>query len=91
LYEGFGLPVLEALASGVPTLTSNCSSLPEVAGGAAWLVEPDDFDALRQGVEKVICDDDWRGVAIEKGLEVAKGMSWEKCARQTIAVYKSLS
>ncbi|WP_176056998.1 glycosyltransferase family 1 protein [Paraburkholderia sp. BCC1876] len=91
LYEGFGLPVLEALASGVPTLTSNCSSLPEVAGGAAWLVEPDNHDALREGIEKVITDDIWRVTAIQRGLDVAREMTWQKCARQTVAVYESLS
>lgn len=91
LYEGFGLPVLEALASGVPTLTSNSSSLPEVAGGAAWLVEPDDHLALLNGIEKVICDDVWRATAIIKGFDVTKEMTWERCARQTAAVYKTLN
>ncbi|WP_341319329.1 glycosyltransferase family 1 protein [Paraburkholderia sp. IMGN_8] len=91
LYEGFGLPVLEALASGVPTLTSNSSSLPEVAGGAAWLVEPDDHVALREGIEKVISDDVWRAAAIKRGLDVASEMTWERCARRTAAVYKALN
>lgn len=86
IYEGFGLPVLEAMASGVPTLTSNSSSLPEVAGGAAWLVEPDDHDLLREGIEHVLCDELWRGAAVTRGLHVASSMTWDLCAKQTLDV-----
>lgn len=84
VYEGFGLPVLEAMASGVPTLTSNSSSLPEVSGGAAWLVEPDEHDLLRDGIEKVLCDDLWREVATTRGLEVASTSTWQRCAQRTL-------
>ncbi|MFM0044178.1 glycosyltransferase family 4 protein [Paraburkholderia sediminicola] len=87
VYEGFGLPVLEAMASGVPTLTSNSSSLPEVAGGAAWLVVADDHEDLRNGIEHVLCDDAWRDAAITRGLLVSSALTWERCAQRTLEVY----
>ncbi len=91
VYEGYGLPVLEALASGVPTLTSDSSSLPEVAGGAAWLVSPDDDDALRAGVERVLSDDTWREAARIDGLRVASRRDWQGCAEATLALCRRLA
>lgn len=88
LYEGFGLPVLEALASGTPTLTSNRSSLPEVAGDAALLVDPEDVDALTTGLEHLLTDTEWRTGAVECGLRQASLFSWERCVDETVAVYR---
>ncbi|MGN4150084.1 glycosyltransferase family 4 protein [Burkholderia gladioli] len=90
VYEGFGLPVLEALASGVPTLTSNSTSLPEVAGGSARLVSPDHDDELRDGIETVLKDDVWRAAAVAKGLEVAARRDWASCAERTLALCRRL-
>lgn len=88
LYEGFGLPVLEAMASGVPVLTSDRASLPEVAGGAALLVNPEDTEAMTAGLEQLLTDNDWRSVAVNQGLRQAQRFSWERCIEETVAVYQ---
>lgn len=90
IYEGFGLPVLEAMASGVPVLTSDCSSMPEVSSGAALLVAPLDAGALRLGIERVIEDEPWRAVARQRGLQVASEHSWDRCIERTLAVYQKV-
>ena len=89
-YEGFGLPVLEAMTLGTPVITSNTSSLPEVAGDAALLIEPNDSKKIAEAILKVIGDSQLRIDLIEKGKERAKLFSWEKTATETLKAYKSL-
>ena len=87
LYEGFGLPVLEAMASGVPVVCSNSSTLPEVTGGAAAMCEAQDVEALRELINRALQDENWRNQAIGKGLLQAAKFSWQRCATETVAVY----
>ncbi len=82
-YEGFGLPVLEAMACGIPVVTSNVSSLPEVAGDAAIYIDPHSVDALVDGIRKILSDEDLRKSCIRKGLERSKSFTWERCAIKT--------
>lgn len=88
LYEGFGLPVLEAMACCVPVLTSNVSSLPEVAGDAALLVDPTDVDALVHGLRRLAAEQELRDDLTKKGLERAKQFSWTRAATETLACYR---
>ncbi|MCK5466717.1 glycosyltransferase family 4 protein [Candidatus Parcubacteria bacterium] len=85
-YEGFGLPVLEAMNYGVPVICSDTSSLPEVAGDAALLVDPNNIQEIADAMNKVFSDNDLRNKMIEKGLENVEKFSWEKCARETVDV-----
>ena len=88
LYEGFGLPVLEAMACGCPVITSNVSSLPEVAGNAALLVNPKSTKEIKKAMEKLLTSEKLRKSLVKKGLTQAKKFSWKKTARQTLEVYK---
>lgn len=90
LYEGFGLPILEAMQSGTPVISSNTTSLPEVAGDAAVLVDPRDQDMLCKAMLTVLEDSDLREQLIDKGLARAKMFSWERCAQETIEIYKKM-
>ncbi|MEZ0539184.1 glycosyltransferase family 4 protein [Fibrella arboris] len=91
LYEGFGLPPLEAMQCGLPVITSNVSSLPEVVGDAAITVSPTDADALCQAIITVINSDDLQHQLRVNALRRAKLFSWEKFTRQHIDVYRNLS
>jgi glycosyltransferase involved in cell wall biosynthesis len=86
-YEGFGLPVLEAMACGTPVISSNTSSLPEVAGEAALLVPPDDTRAWDEALTRVMSDDALRVSLRERGLAHAARFTWEQAARQTADLY----
>ncbi len=85
LYEGFGLPVLEAMNYGCPVVVSNVSSLPEIAGQVGTLVNPDSVGEIAKGIRKILeLDDSQRKAMIEQGQMLAKKFSWEKCAKETL-------
>jgi glycosyltransferase involved in cell wall biosynthesis len=87
-YEGFGLPPLEAMQCGVPVITSNTSSLPEVVGDAGIMLAPKDVDGLCQSLQKLYYDSSLRKSMSEKSLAQAQKFSWERCTQETIAAYK---
>lgn len=88
LYEGFGLPVLEAMSQGCPVITSNVSSLPEVGGDAAMYVDPYSVESIAGAIERVLGDAALREEMGRKGLARAAMFSWDRCAQETVAVYR---
>lgn len=87
LYEGFGLPILEAMASGCPVVSSNTSSMPEVCGDAALLADPKNVEELSELLYKLFSDESLKNNLIEKGLGRVKEFSWEKTAKETLIAY----
>lgn len=88
IYEGFGLPPIEAMASGVPVIVSDRSCLPEVCGDAARHVDPDDLDGFTAAIEASLTDPAWRAGAVQRGLERAAQFTWRRCIDDTVAVYR---
>lgn len=84
------MPVLEAMAHGVPVLTSNCSAMPEVAGDAALLVDPKDTGAIGDALVRLASDEDLRCGLAARGLERVRSFTWESAVERTWAVYREL-
>ena len=90
LYEGFGIPLLEAMACGCPVVASMTGCSPEVAGGGAELVDPYDVESIRAGTERVLRDESLRQSMIAKGLQRCKDFSWNKTAAATLELFESI-
>jgi glycosyltransferase involved in cell wall biosynthesis len=90
LAEGFGFPMLEAMTYGVPVITSNVSSMPEVAGDAALLVDPYDVKGLADAMNMILMNDDMRNIVISKGYERVKKFSWKRCAEETLGIFEKV-
>jgi len=91
LYEGFGLPPLEAMASGTPVLTSNLSSLPEVVGDAALLIDPYDPESIADGMRQILSEDSTRERLIRRGRERAASFSWEESVNRVLTIYRQVA
>jgi glycosyltransferase involved in cell wall biosynthesis len=89
-YEGFGLPVLEAMACGAPVIASNVTSLPEVVGDAGLLIDPHSTDEMTAALDRVLSDEPLRAGLREKGFRRAAAFTWDKTAQQTLDVYRAV-
>jgi glycosyltransferase involved in cell wall biosynthesis len=90
LYEGFGLPPLEAMACGCPVIASNSSSIPEVVGDAAITVDPYSADEIGDAMYRILTDDELKHIMIEKGIKRAEMFSWEKSAMNMLELIQML-
>jgi len=90
LFEGFGLPPLEAMACGTPVVTSNTSSLPEIVGDAAVMIDPYDETAMAQAMLEVVSNQQLRARLREAGRQRAQGFTWRAAAEKTLALYQEV-
>lgn len=90
LYEGFGLPPLEAMSRGCPVVSSNSSSMPEVLGDAARFCDPEQPDSIREGLEEVLYSSELAAELVIRGKQRSETFTWRRCADQTLAVYREL-
>jgi glycosyltransferase involved in cell wall biosynthesis len=88
-FEGFGLPVIEAMKCGIPVIASNLTSIPEIAGDAAILVSPDNDEQVLENISRVMNTPEMRNDLISKGLERSKYFSWKRTAEQVLACYEN--
>ena len=90
LYEGFGLPIIEAMSLGCPVACSNTSSMTEVGGDAVNYFNPNDIDNMTSSIEEVVFSTEKRNILIEKGFLQNKKFSWNRCAIETLKAYNSV-
>jgi len=90
LYEGFGLPALEAMKRGVAVVVSNTSCLPEILGGSAMYFNPYDIDDIAEKIKRIISDKELKDIMIKRGFEKIKKYDWQKMAAETLILYKKI-